>query len=140
MLRTSQYLFFYLLIIAVLISCKKDGESASGNLYSEWEVVGIISVESMLYSKDDNYNPIINFDENGRFTIKLDKNSCVGTYSLSGENEIKITGPGCTKICCDSDFSNKIVLMLPQVTSYSIEGNKLQLNVPGWGLINMKLQ
>jgi hypothetical protein len=58
---------------------------------------------------------------------------------LTGKNNISISAEGCNKICCDSEFSKKIVAMLTQITSYSIEGNKMKLIVSGCGSIELEL-
>jgi heat shock protein HslJ len=63
----------------------------------------------------------------------------MGNFSVSDNNVIQLSASGCTKMCCDSEFSKKFVQMLPQVESYQIEKNKLKLDVPGWGWINLKL-
>ena len=71
--------------------------------------------------------------------MKLDNNNCSGSFKTADDDNIEITEPGCTKMCCDSDFSNKVALMLPQVASYSIEENKLKLNVPKWGWLSLEI-
>lgn len=128
------------LLIVFFVSCNKDNNEVADSIYYKWEVEYFMSAESLFYSKIDNYNPIIEFIKDGGFTLKLDANSCVGSFNLSDENSIEISSPGCTKICCDSDFSNKFSIMLSQVESYSINKNQLKLNVTGWGSINLKLQ
>ncbi len=90
-------------------------------------------------AKNNEYNPIIEFYKEGNYTLELDVNGCSGEFKLTGEGEIEITLAGCTKLCCDSDFSKKIQEMLSQVSSYSIERNKLKLNITGWGWINLEL-
>jgi hypothetical protein len=60
-------------------------------------------------------------------------------FELSGDNGFRITLPGCTKMCCDSNFSSTMKEMLAQVESYSIKEKNLILNVYGWGWINLKL-
>jgi len=128
------------LLIVTLVSCNKDNNEVSDSIYNSWEVVEFMSFESVHYSKTDNYNPIIEFGKDGGFTLKLDANSCVGSFNLSDEDGIEITTPGCTKICCDSEFSNKFTIMLSQVENYSVIENQLKLDVSGWGWINLKLQ
>ena len=71
--------------------------------------------------------------------MKLDRNNCSGSFTFSGEDGISITATSCTEVCCDSDFSNKLAVILSQVESYSIEENTLELHVSGWGWINLEL-
>lgn len=127
---------FFLLVINV--SCDEKHDEFVG-IINRWEVVDFMSIESVMYAKDKEFNPIIEFHENGSYSLQLDLNSCSGSFELIREKGINITTAGCTKICCDSEFSRKFVLMLPQVTSYSIEGNKMKLDISGWGWINLKL-
>jgi hypothetical protein len=143
MLKVLRFLILIFLTSFILSSCEKEGNDEikfDENIFGKWEVVEFMSVESMLYSKNDNYYPIIEFKNDGSFSLELDQNNCSGNFVLSGENEIEITGPGCTKMCCDSDFSNKVATMLPQVTTYSFDEETLKLNVPGWGWISLKLK
>lgn len=131
------YLVVFLFII-FLYSCDKDENGGVGDIYGKWEATAFISIESAGYPKNNNYNPVIEFKNDDRYSLKLDRNSCSGSFTLTGENNINISAAGCTKICCDSKFSQKFIGLLPQVNGYSIEGNKLKLNVSGWGWIEMK--
>ena len=133
-----QILFFILSFAGIFISCNRTDDVAK-DIYERWEILDMMSVESVLYAKENNYNPQIEFYVNGSVSLKLDANNCIGDFTLTGQGEIKINLVGCTEICCDSDFSKKIQDMLSLVKSYSIEGNKMKLNVPGWGWINLKL-
>lgn len=131
---TIVVLFFILLNV----SCDEKHEELI-DLNNSWEVVDFMSIESVMYAKDKDFSPVIEFHENGTYSLQLDLNSCSGSFELIREKGINITAAGCTKICCDSNFSNKFVLMLPQVTSYLIDGNTMKLDVSGWGWINLKL-
>ena len=132
-------LVFVFLVIIFCLSCEKREHRVADDIFNKWEVVDFMSVESMYYAKTDNYSPVIEFAADGSFLLKLDRNSCFGSFTLSGENGISMSGPGCTKICCDSDFSIKLAVILSQVESYSFEENTMKLNVSGWGWINLKL-
>jgi heat shock protein HslJ len=127
------------LIFGLFFSCDKSGIESKVSIYSKWEVTTFMSIESMAYSKDNNYNPTIEFNSNGSYTIKPDMNHCIGTVSLLGENGIVISVAGCTKICCDSKFSQKFIEMLPRVKTFSIEGKNLKLNIPDWGWIELEV-
>src|SRR5680860_199148 len=108
-LKTAVIVFF---LLAINVSCDKKHDEVV-DIINSWEVVDFMSVESVMYAKDKEFNPIIEFHENGAYSLQLDLNSCSGSFELTGEMEINITAAGCTKICCDSDFSRKFVLMLP---------------------------
>jgi heat shock protein HslJ len=132
---------FYLitfLFISILFSCDKSESEGSDDLYQSWVVMDFLSVESNDYPKDKNFSPVIEFRKDGHYSLKLDVNNCSGSFTLMGESSINIFTAGCTKICCDSKFSQKFVAMIPQLTSYSIEGKEMKLIIPGWGWIELK--
>lgn len=136
----SRFLILFFCFAQLFFSCEKETGRVEYDIFNSWEVVGYMSLESVFYSKIDDYNPVLNFNHDGTFTLKLDRNNCSGNFTVLEEGGIEISVPGCTKICCDSDYSNKVVLMLSQVESYSIEHNEMRLNVSGWGWINLKLK
>ena len=124
-----------ILITLITVSCKRENLSVGNELNGKWEAIWYASLESMGYQKNEGYNPIIFFFKDGRYELVLDVNSCSGRYSTLGKN-IQISHPGCTKICCDSDFSKKFAAMLSKVSSFTIEQNHdLYLHVDDWGFI-----
>lgn len=138
MVNISKITVLAFIVLFSFISCTKDDEIAN-DIYRSWEIVDFMSIESVAYPKNNNYNPVIQFHDDGKFTLQLDINSCFGSFNLLLGNNIEISEVGCTLVCCDSDYSEKVITMLPQVTSYSINANQLKLNVPGWGWINLEL-
>ncbi|NQU52986.1 MAG: META domain-containing protein [Bacteroidetes bacterium] len=140
MIKNNGFKILIFLFFVLFISCEKEKKETTDDIYNTWEVVDFMSIESMLYSKNNNYNPVIEFKNDGSFSLKLDANNCFGSFEITSENNLKIGAAGCTKMCCDSDFSNKFVEMLSRVESYSFEDNQLKLNVPEWGWINLELQ
>jgi heat shock protein HslJ len=139
MIKKQELLVLIILFSGLLFSCEKDKNEVIEDIYEEWKVIDFMSIESMLYAKNENYNPIIEFKRDSSFSLKLDVNNCFGSFEIKDGNKIVISSAGCTKICCDSDFSNKVAVMLPQVTTYSFDDETLKLNVPGWGWISLKL-
>jgi heat shock protein HslJ len=139
MKKSSLVYLVVFLFIVFLFSCDKKENEGLNNIYQSWEVTDFMSLESVAYPKDNSYNPVIEFKNDGSYSLKLDKNSCSGSFTLTEENNISISAAGCTKICCDSKFSQKFLEVLPQVTDYSIDENKLKLNIVGWGWINLVL-
>lgn len=123
----------------LFLSCNKNECNCSTDIYSKWEATDFMSFESVVYAKENGFNPILEFKTDGTLIFKLDKNSGTGTFETSGNNELEIANLGWTDMCCDSDFSEKFVEMLPQVTSYYIEDNVLKLYVSEWGWIDLKL-
>ena len=74
----------------------------------------------------------------GILEIQLDINMCGGDYEVGLDSTLNMDNAACTKACCDSQFSQKFVEMLPRVESFEIENNKLKLQVPEWGWINLE--
>lgn len=123
----------------VLLSCDKNEKDEMGSIYGKWEATDFITLELVDYPKKDGFNPIIEIKNDGTYNLKLDMNACSGNFSLSDNGGITFSPAGCTKICCDSKFSHKFSQILVQVKTYQIEKNRMKLDVPGWGLINLEL-
>lgn len=123
----------------ILVACRKENEVCVDQIYRTWEAKKFMSVESVAYPKNENKPILITFDAEGNYLLKLDVNSCFGKVDFSENNRIEIEPAVCTEACCDSRFSEKLVTMLPEVTTFGIEGNTLKLNVPGWGYIECEL-
>ena len=138
MLNVSKILLPVFLILFSFVSCEKE-EKIANDIYYRWEMVDFMSVESVAYPKNNSYNPIIQFHKNGNYTLELDVNSCIGSFDISSGNGIELSATGCTYVCCDSNYSEKIASTLPKVKSYELDKNKLKLIVPGWGWINLEL-
>jgi len=123
----------------LLISCQKDQDAAIDTMCHTWEAKTFISLESMTYPKNENKPILLTFKKDGTYSLKLDINSCGGTFKVRTGNQIEIEFPACTEACCDSPFSNKLAITLPKVASYTIEDHILELNVPQWGFIEFEL-
>lgn len=127
-----------LILMLTQISCNKDEMTNSG-LFAIWEVKSFMSVESVAYPKNENTRIHLIFNQSGVYQLKLDINSCGGNFTYGKNNQLEIQSPACTEACCDSKFSEKVAMMISKVTSYSISGNTLKLNVPQWGYIECEI-
>ena len=125
--------------MVTLISCNKDKE-VNSVLFSTWEAKSFMSIESVAYPKNENNKIMLTILPSGTYQLRLDINSCGGIITWEKNNQLEINSPACTEACCDSKFSEKLVTMLPKVTSYSIEGRTLKLNVPQWGYIEFVIE
>jgi len=128
-----------LIILISLISCNKAEETNSA-LFSTWEAKSFMSIESVAYPKNENNKILLTFLHSDTYQLKLDINSCGGNFTSGKNNQLAIESPACTEACCDSKFSEKLATMLSKITSYSIEGQTLKLNVPQWGYIEFALE
>jgi hypothetical protein len=138
-MKTLFQIIILLLIIMIPTSCNKDDAPAEYTLYNTWEVKEFISILSVNYPKDKDNKILLTFNEGEAYQLKLDVNTCSGKFESNVENLIEIDFPACTEACCDSEFSSKFTALLPSVTSYSIKGNILDMNVPNWGTIRLEL-
>jgi hypothetical protein len=138
-MKTSCQILVLLLILLIPGSCHKDDTPAVYTLYNTWEVKEFISILSVNYPRNADKKLLLTFDQGGTYQLKLDVNTCSGTFESSVANLISVGFPVCTDLCCDSKFSSKFIDILPSVTSYSIKGMVLDLNVPNWGTIRLDL-
>ena len=138
-MKTVFQILVLVVILMISTSCKKDDSPAVNTLYNTWEVKEFISILSVNYPKDPDNKLLLTFNEGETYQLKLDVNTCSGKFESNVENLIEIDFPACTQACCDSEFSNKFTALLPSVTSYSIKEKTLDLNVPNWGTIRLKL-
>lgn len=128
-----------LLFLFIFMACSDDEDcSCEEGIYGKWEATHFMSMESVSYPKESEYNPTVAFLSNGSVELQLDVNGCFGDFEVAGENTIQISEMACTEACCDSPFSEKLVEMLSQVGSYEIDKNTLKLFVSNWGWIEFK--
>ncbi len=132
------FILTILILMLNLISCNKD-EATNSALFSTWEAKSFMSIESVAYPKNESNKILLTFNKSGSYQLKLDINSCGGSFTSEKNNQLEIQSVACTEACCDSKFSEKLAMMLSRVTSYNIEGNTLKLNVPQWGYIELNL-
>ena len=133
-------LFLTLFLVSIgFVSCSDDDNCAcnDASLLGKWEATDFLSLESVMYSKDNDYNPVIEFRADGTMEILLDVNRCGGNFELGKDSTIQMGNAGCTEACCDSQFSQKFVAMLPRVETYDMDDSSLRLMVSEWGWINL---
>ena len=122
-----------------ILSCKKDNIPGTGSLYHTWEAKTFMSIESVAYPKTEGKKVLLTFNPSGNVGLNLDVNGCGSSFVISKPGQIKMEPFLCTEVCCDSKFSDKLLSMLPQVTSYETVKNTLRLNVPRWGYIELEM-
>ena len=128
-----------ILVSFFLSSCENNVCDCQVGIFNKWEATEFMSVESVFYAKENGYNPVIEFKTDGTLTFQLDVNVGTGKFETGENNSMEIANLGWTDMCCDSDFSEKFVEMLPQVNRFSIEENILKLHVTEWGWIELQL-
>jgi copper homeostasis protein (lipoprotein) len=128
----------------VLFKLDKDGTRIEGNLAENyilekadfntitgkrWKLVQLQekSIDSEPEQRREAY--LILHEEGNRITGNSGCNHFFGTYELLGENGIKISNIGATKMLCpDMEPENMFFRMLESVGSYSIQGETLILH------------
>jgi len=111
-------------------ACKKD-ENKSIDLQSgDWKVIKLKNPRSNDYSETRN-EYILSFKTDTTYGIGLDVNQCGGSYEIKGSGTINISTPACTRVCCDSDFANNLIQLLPDMTQYFERGKELVLEGNG---------
>lgn len=136
-MKTLLQLTTILFVLLVANSCKEEHFSTT-DLYQSWVVEGFVSGESSSYEKYKDNKLIVTFNEDQTYDLSLDVNDCGGAIQIINGHQIQLAQSGCSYVCCDSDFSQKLVEILPQATSFKIVRNRLKLFVPGWGIIELK--
>ncbi len=121
-------------IVPLLISCSKDKKHIVKN---NWQVESVkVHADSSLTFPVNTY--ILYFENSKRYHIKLDVNSCSAKVRFRGKNKVDFDAPGCTFICCDSNFAEKIAMLLKQIRKYDLKGSVLILKGEKGEIINLK--
>jgi hypothetical protein len=138
-MKTPIQILILIFILMIPGSCHKDDTPAVYTLYNTWEVKEFISLLPVNFPKNKDKKLLLTFNQGGTYQLKLDVNTCSGTFDSSIANLIDVGFPACTELCCDSEFSSKFSDIMPSITTYSINGKILDLNVPNWGTVRLNL-
>jgi len=110
------------ILVLTLISCDASTKEFIG---SSWKVTDLnTQVKSVTVTND----VILTVKSATEFTLKLDKNNCFGTYTITGNNKIKLNNLSCTEMCCDSDFSMAVSRALYKVSTIDLNKDKVTLS------------
>lgn len=128
-----------LFLALVSATCSDDQPQIVNDVYHTWEAKQFISLESIVYQKDEENKVTLTIQTDHFYGLGLDINGCSGNVENLTNTEIQFSSPLCTLICCDSDFAEKLAQLLPQVETYTLDRNELRLFVPEWGFIVFEL-
>jgi hypothetical protein len=121
-------------LCVMFVSCKKNTDS-NISLFGKWKVEGFIANTSS--NSETATNPVyLTFNNNKTTEIELEINSCSGSYSLD-QRALLITNMGCAEACCESDFSEGLMDLLPLVKTHYFTNGKL--NLAGDDNLNIRL-
>jgi len=106
-------------------SCKKENIDTEIDItLHEWQVKKIRKEGELNYlNSTENY--VFKFKNNMTFTFNLDVNSCGGHYRILNKSNLEISNKYCTEICCDSEYAEELLHLLPRMRQYYIQDNKL---------------
>jgi len=110
------------ILILTLISCDATTKEFLG---TSWIVSELTENDTNVPVTND---VILTIKSTSEFTLKLDKNNCFGTYTITGNKNIKLSNLGCTEMCCDSDFSIAVSNALYNVTKVNFEKERATLS------------
>lgn len=127
----NKLLFLLIFIVLLVLSCTKNDDLLQIST-TKWRVVKVKEQSESSYTKADK-DYIIDFVNDTLYTLSLDVNNCSGNYETINNGAVNINLPGCTKMCCDSNFAEELLQLLPKMTTYSQK--RKQLILEGQGII-----
>ena len=121
----NRLIFCLGLFLIIFPSCEKENIDTEIDItLNEWKVIKIRKQGELFYlSATESY--IFEFINDTTFTFNLDVNSCGGQYKIISKGNIKLGCTYCTEICCDSDYAEELLQLIPNMTKYYGEDNKL---------------
>lgn len=110
------------ILVLTLISCDASTKEFIG---TSWVVSDLTENDNKISVTND---VILTIKSATEFTLKLDKNNCFGTYTISGNGDIKLSDLGCTEMCCDSEFSMAVSQALYKVSKIKFDQDRATLS------------
>jgi heat shock protein HslJ len=117
--------FTFLPIISILslllLSCDKADIEIL--VETDWVAESIQRENGIILTPDADY--ILSFENDHQFGLKLDINLCGGRVDFKKETVDFSEGIYCTRACCDSEFANTLIQLLPENTHWKLSNNQL---------------
>ena len=121
--------FILLFFCFTLWTCEKK-EIDIDITTSSWEIVSIKKSGQVFFDKaKERYT--LEFTNDLTYILTLDVNNCRGVYTIPTNGKIIFETPGCTKVCCDSDYAEILLELMPKMTEYYIRGDVLKFTGNG---------
>lgn len=128
-MRTLKLVLFVFIGFSLLAlsACKKENINVD-LLGNQWQAVKLKKEGATFYKKAKG-EYLLTFGAGNNYGFSLDVNDSGGDYEISSPGTIAMDFNFFTLVCCDSDFANEAVELLPKMTSYVEKGDKLTF----WG-------
>jgi heat shock protein HslJ len=115
---------FVLMMSLLLLSCDKANIDIL--VETDWVAESIQQENGVILIPDADY--ILSFENDHQFGLKLDINLCGGGVDFKKETVDFSEGIYCTKACCDSEFANTLIQLLPENTHWNVSNNQLNFS------------
>lgn len=116
-----KFLLIFSILTLLLLSCDKANIDIL--VETDWVAESIQQENGTILTPVADY--ILSFENNHQFGLKLDINLCGGGADFKKETVDFSEGIYCTKACCDSEFANTLIQLLPENTHWNISNNQL---------------
>lgn len=116
--------------LALLLSASECGKKEIVLAGTRWKVSEMRqpnATSAQLPTKDY----ILEFQNENSLSIRLDVNNCMGSYEITDKGAIRILPPGCTKMCCDSEFAMNLAQTLSNMQTFKLKNDVLHLSGQG---------
>ncbi len=116
-----------LLLCLIASGCKDQPVAVDRiSIIHQWKVISL-SINDISVGKPQR-TYLMDFYTDKNISLKLEANGCGAIYNLLENGEIRLPeGLGCTKVCCDSNFSVNLTHVISDLDHYTLNGDTLTL-------------
>ena len=95
---------------------------------THWQLVRIIGLDDQLTLPDDPSRYTLEFDANGRASLRVDCNRVITTWTSPGPGRLQFgVLAGTRAVCARSSLAGRVMRELPAVRTYSLRDGHLYL-------------
>jgi heat shock protein HslJ len=95
---------------------------------TRWQLVKIIGLDDQLTLPDDPARYTLEFDANGRVSLRIDCDRVMTTWTSAGAGRLQFGLLAGTRVnCAGNSLAGRVVRELPAIRTYSIRGMHLYL-------------
>jgi len=115
-----------ILLTALILTSACLADKTAQSLEGDWRVVSMQTTG--LASDNAPADYILQFGEDGNLNLRLDVNNCSGRFNTFNDSSLEIEPMGCTRVCCDTPFAERLTLALSEMEHFAIQGKRLTLH------------